>query len=187
MNTTIDSSLNGFDTTAQKQIFAGVSQNPEMAKVTFQVSNDWIRGSKTESKVSSFMMGGKTLAHKAEHKVVSDMPGQFLGSDSGPTPAELALQALAACMNSTMLYNCAARGIGVRSSVAYAEGDLDARKYLHIQSDERAGYRRIRVRFEVDTDATAEELKSLSTASPMFDVFTNGVPVEVELAVASDS
>ena len=38
-----------------------------------------------------------------------------MGSDLGPAPTEHALQALAACMTTTMVYNCAARGIQVRS------------------------------------------------------------------------
>lgn len=151
-----------------------------MAQITFKDLNNWTGTLNTRSQVSRFSMGGMDLLHKDSHTIETDMPSEFLGGDQGATPAEHALQALAACMNTTMIYNCAARGIEVRSSTIQIEGDLDARKFLHINSETRPGYQGIRVIFEVDADASAEELEFLSKSSPMFDVFTNGVPVEVK-------
>ncbi|MFT6594349.1 MAG: hypothetical protein ACJAT3_000310 [Akkermansiaceae bacterium] len=42
------------------------------------------------------------------------------------TPTEHALQALAACMTTTMIYNCAARGIEVRSVESEVQGEMNA-------------------------------------------------------------
>ena len=59
------------------------------------------------------------------------------------------------------------------------EGDLDLRGFLGVKDDVRPGYRNIRVYFKVKSDAPAEQLKELCKFSPVFDMVTNQVPVEI--------
>jgi len=49
----------------------------------------------------------------------------------------------------------------VRSGNVYAEGDLDFRGTLAVAKDAPVGFREIRLRFELDTDANEEELSTL--------------------------
>lgn len=177
--------INGIDNNAQQQILAALAGNVEMAQVSFRATNAWEGGTQTKSRISEFSMAGRTSPHASEFQLVTDLPGPFLGSDSAPTPVEYALHALAACMNSTMVYNCTARGIEIRSSKAVVEGDIDARGFLRISDETRAGCKAVRIRFEVDTDAPRESIEDLLTGAPMFDVFTNSVPVAVDLNIAS--
>ena len=113
---------------------------------------------------------------------VSNLPKPFLGTDQAPTPAEYALHALAACMNTTMVYNCSARGFEVRSSSVQIEGDLDARGFLRTDDDIEAGYKAVRVQFKVDTGGDPEIIENLIKGSSMYNVFTTPIPIELTFA-----
>ncbi|MCB1122541.1 MAG: OsmC family protein [Verrucomicrobiae bacterium] len=182
MNTdTQTDTTNGINSKAQNQINEALKHNPAMAQITFQASNEWKGGTSSRSRISRFSMAGGSHPHKQAFEVDTDLPMPFLGSDRAPTPAEYALHALAACMNSTMVYNCSARGITVRSSAAEIEGDLDARGFVRLDDSIRAGYQTIRIHFKVDADAPREVIEDLLKGSPMFDVFSRSVPIQLEL------
>jgi uncharacterized OsmC-like protein len=174
-------SANGIDTVTQAQIIDAMTQRPALAAVQFRVENTWQGATRTRSAVASFSAAGQEHVHANTHHTASDLPGPFLGSDTAPTPAEHLLQALAACMNSTMIYACAARGIAVRSSQATITGDLDARGFLRIDDAVTRGFGAIRVRFAVDADADAATIRDLLEGSPMFGTVTTATPVALEL------
>lgn len=182
MNATMEkTTTNGIDTTTQKQIMVMMKQKPELAGITFQAGNAWQGATRAQSVFSSYHAAGQEHPHEQNHVVETDMPNLFLGTDQAPTPAEFALHALASCMNSTMVYNCAARGINVRSSSVQIEGDLDARGYLRLDDSVKAGFSQIRIRFEVDADAPAEVIQDLIQGSPMFNTFAQ--PVQMDLSL----
>ncbi|MDF7801811.1 OsmC family protein [Pontiellaceae bacterium B1224] len=182
MNTmTSEKKTNGIDTTTQQQIIAMLTEQPNLAKVTFKTSNDWKGGTVVRSTFNNYAAAGQEHEHAKIHEVTADMPGVFLGGDKAPTPAEYALHALASCMNSSMVYNAAARGITVHSSNVRIEGILDARGFLHISKEVPTGYQEIRAVFEVDADAPAEAIQELIEAAPMLDVFTRAIPVSLNL------
>jgi len=70
----------------------------------------------------------------------------------------------------------------VRSTV---EGDIDLMGILGLDHQVRNGYRQIRVTFEVDGDATAEELRGLveqsRRRSAVYDVLVNGTDVVIDV------
>ncbi|MNL66362.1 OsmC-like protein [compost metagenome] len=84
-----------------------------------------------------------------------------------------------------MVANAAARGIPLRSVTSKLEGDLDVRGFLGISDEVRNGYRNIRVSFDIDAEAPPETLEDLvaiaKQRSPVFDIVSHGVPVEVSL------
>ncbi|MGY8695580.1 MAG: OsmC family protein, partial [Verrucomicrobiia bacterium] len=112
----------------------------------------------------------------------SNLPKPFLGTDQAPTPADYALHALAACMNTTMVYNCAARGFEVRSSSVQIDGDLDARGFLRMDDDIEARHKGVRVEFKVDSDGDPEVIEDLIKGSSMYNVFTTPIPIELTFA-----
>ena len=63
-----------------------------------------------------------------------------------------------------------------------AEGDLDFRGTLGVDRDAPVGFRAIRLSFDLDTDASAEEVEKLLATTERYCVvlqtITNGVPVE---------
>jgi hypothetical protein len=60
-------------------------------------------------------------------------------------------------------------------------GEMNAAGFFLLDETVRRGFSRVRIKFNIDADAPAEELQQLLQASPLFDVFTNGVPVSIEL------
>lgn len=185
MNATMEiNEVNGIDHTSQHQIIDTLKEHIEMAKVTFRTDNCWEGGARSRSQFTAYGTGQTEHEHEEMLVATSDMPGSFLGTDSAPTPTEYALHALAACMNTTMVYNCAAHGITVRSSRVRIEGILDARGFLQISDKVSPGFQQITAEFEVDADATADVIERLVKCSPMFDTITRPTPVQVSLHMA---
>lgn len=103
----------------------------------------------------------------------------LLGRDAGANPVEYVLHALAACLTTTMVYHAAARGIGIEAVESQLDGDLDLRGFLGISNEVRKGYREIRVRMRVKSQAEPEMLRELAQFSPVFDIVSNSLPVKV--------
>ena len=78
-----------------------------------------------------------------------------------------------------------ARGVELHGVRCQVEGDIDLRGILGLDSAVRIGFEDIRVTFEVDGDAEAENLESLAPVearSAVFDVITHGTTVTVQVA-----
>jgi uncharacterized OsmC-like protein len=71
------------------------------------------------------------------------------------------LEALVACAGVTLNAVATALGIELRDAKLVAEGDLDFRGTLGVSKEVPVGFQRIRLRFELDTDATEEQLATL--------------------------
>lgn len=71
------------------------------------------------------------------------------------------LQALVACAGVTLRAVATSLDISVNGGTVHAEGDLDFRGTLAVSKDVAVGFTAIRVRFELDSDATDDELATL--------------------------
>jgi uncharacterized OsmC-like protein len=74
---------------------------------------------------------------------------------------DMLLEALVACAGVTLKAVATALGINLRDAKVFAEGDLDVRGTLGVARDAPVGFRAIRLRFALDTDAPAEQKKRL--------------------------
>ncbi|MGQ4810102.1 hypothetical protein NKDENANG_03548 [Candidatus Entotheonellaceae bacterium PAL068K] len=74
---------------------------------------------------------------------------------------DMLLQALVACAGVTLRAVATALEVPVRGGAVTAEGDLDFRGTLGVSKDAAVGFADIRLRFDLDTDATSEQLESL--------------------------
>jgi uncharacterized OsmC-like protein len=119
------------------------------------------------------------------HTLEGDEPAVLLGSDSAPNAVETVLAGLASCLAVGYAYNAAARGIAIDELTFELEGDLDLHAFLGIRDDTRPGYEEIRVRYQVKSPASREQLVELcdyvQRTSPVLDIIANKVPVNVEL------
>jgi uncharacterized OsmC-like protein len=82
------------------------------------------------------------------------------GDGSELCSGDMLLEALAACAGVTLRAVATALEIGVEGAV-HAEGDLDFRGTLGVDRDAPVGFRSIRVRFELDSDADPERIAKL--------------------------
>jgi uncharacterized OsmC-like protein len=71
------------------------------------------------------------------------------------------LEALAACAGVTLKAVASALDIPVRGGTVHAEGDLDFRGTLGVSKEVPVGFQRIRLRFDLDTDASPQQLDTL--------------------------
>jgi len=83
--------------------------------------------------------------------------GDGLSACSG----DMLLEALVGCAGVTLNAVATALGIQLRDAKVRAEGDLDFRGTLGVSKDVPVGFERIRLRFDLDTDATAEQVATL--------------------------
>jgi uncharacterized OsmC-like protein len=83
------------------------------------------------------------------------------GSGTQACSGDMLLEALAACAGVTLKAVATALGVEMRDGKVLAEGDLDFRGTLGVAKDAPVGFREIRLRFELDTDATEEQKKKL--------------------------
>ena len=74
---------------------------------------------------------------------------------------DMLLEALAACAGVTLRAVATALEIAVAGGAVHAEGDLDVRGTLGVDREAPVGFRDIRLRFDLDTDADDEQLASL--------------------------
>ena len=102
------------------------------------------------------------------------------------TPVEMVLAGLAGCLTAGVAAVAQHRGIQLRSVTATLAGDMDLAGILGIDPDVRNGFGGITVRYEIDADATREEIEGIvaqsQKRSAVFDVVTNPTNVRVEVA-----
>jgi uncharacterized OsmC-like protein len=104
--------------------------------------------------VSCKIETGKGLVVAGLHPATG---GTGLSACSG----DMLLEALVACAGVTLNAVATALGIDLRDAVLEAEGDLDFRGTLGVAKDAPVGFRNIRLRFKLDTDASEEQLATL--------------------------
>jgi len=97
---------------------------------------------------------GKALVEAGLHPGTG---GDGLAACSG----DMLLQALVACAGVTLGAVATALNIQLRDAVIRAEGDLDFRGTLGVSKDVAVGFQRIRLHFDLDTDASEEQLATL--------------------------
>ena len=99
------------------------------------------------------------------------------------------LVALASCLTAGVAAVAQNREIQLRSVSATLEGDMDVSGILGIDSDVRNGFSGIKVTYNIDADATPEEIKAIvaqsQKRSAVYDIITNPTNVTVEVADAA--
>jgi uncharacterized OsmC-like protein len=183
---------NGVDTEQMFGTLDAIKAQPELARFRFRATNRWISGAHNRSTIKDFYGAGQEdTSRAAAFTVDAGEPAVLLGKDTGPNPVEYVLHALAACLTTALAYVAAARGVRLTEVESTLEGDLDARGAFGLDDDQRNGFERIRVSFRVEGDAPEEKLREIvaraTRRSAVYDMVTNGVPVEVEVEPCSSS
>lgn len=177
--------MNGVDVPTLFATINVVGAQPELAKFQFRVSNRWVKGTNSRSKVETFTGAGSEHTHKQTFQYDADHPQVLVGADYGPTPVEFLLVGLASCLTAGIANIASARGVTLTEVESTLEGNMDMRGILGLSDEVRNGYQNIRVNFKIKGDAPAEKLKAIveqsRARSAVYDVLTNGVPVEISV------
>ncbi len=120
---------------------------------------------------------GKALVEAGLHPATG---GNGLSACSG----DMLLEALVACAGVTLRAVATALGIELRDATVRAEGDLDFRGTLGVSKDVAVGFQQIRLHFDLDTDASEEELATLLRVTERYCVVyqTLRQPAKIDIA-----
>jgi uncharacterized OsmC-like protein len=174
---------NGVDTPTLLATINAVGARPELAQFRFRAVNRWQQGTHSRTRIQSFFGAGGEQMHEREFTYDADHPTVLVGRDQAPTPVEFLLHALASCLTAGIGNIAAARGVTLHEVESTLEGDIDLQGILGLSDRVRNGYRSIRAAFTITGDAPAETLAQIveqsRKRSAVYDVLTNGVPVEI--------
>ena len=177
---------NGVNVPALLGAREAMTEAPAAAAFTFRADTTWVRGTHSRTTVQEFFGVGAEQSHRTAFVLDTDHPEVFASEDNGMTPPEMVLVGLVGCLTGGIASVAQRRGIQLRSVSATVEGDMDLQGILGIDPDVRNGFGDIRVRYEVDADATREEIEAViaqsQKRSAVFDIVTNPTTVSVELA-----
>ena len=150
--------------------------DPNAAIITLKA-----KGSLDDTAIACKVETGRALAVAGLHPASG---GSGLELCSG----DMLLEALVACAGVTLKAVATAIEIPLKSGTVSAEGDLDFRGTLGVAKDAPVGFRQIRLRFEVDTDAPQDKLDQLLKLTErycvVYQTLKSGPPIEVGLARA---
>ena len=182
MTTTVD---NGVNVDALLGARQALTDMPEAAQFKWRASCEWVRGTHSRSTVQSFYGLGTEHSHKNEFNYDTDHPAVFASEDKGSTPVEMVLVGLAGCLTAGIAAVAQNRKIQLRSVKATLEAGMDLQGILGIDSDVRNGFDGIKIVFEIDADASREDIAALvaqsQKRSAVFDIVTNPTNVAVEI------
>jgi len=158
---------------------------PEAAKFKWRASCKWQNGTHSRTTIRNFFGLGEEQQHKSEFHFEADHPQIFASEDLGATPVELVLAGLASCLTAGIAAVAQNRGIQLRSVEAELEGSMDIQGILGIDGDVRNGYDDIKVTFNIDADASQEDIEALvaqsQKRSAVYDIITNPTDIAVEV------
>jgi uncharacterized OsmC-like protein len=178
---------NGVDVPTLFATLDAVKGAPQIAQFQFRATNEWISGTHNRSTIQGFYGAGQEdTSRPVPFSYDADHPAVLVGTNHGPTPVEFLLHAVAACITAGLANIAAARGITLRRVTSTVEGDIDLLGILGLSDDVRNGYRQIRVHFDVDGDASPDQLRALveqsRRRSAVYDVLVNGTDVQIDVS-----
>ena len=176
---------NGVNIDAIRGARQALTDAPEAAKFQWRASCEWVRGTHSRSMITDFSGLGQDHAHREAYSLEADHPEVFASEDNGPTPPEIVLAALASCLTAGVATVASNRGVQLRSVKATVEGDMDLQGILGIDEDVRNGFDAIRVTYDIDADASDDDIAAIvaqsQKRSAVFDIITNPTTVQVDL------
>ena len=177
---------NGVNVEALLGAREALTEAPAAARFTWRATCNWINGTHSETSVRGFYGLGQEQSHRTEFHFDTDHPEIFASEDHGATPVEVVLAGLAGCLTAGIAAVAQNRNIQLRSVKATLEGGMDLQGILGIDSDVRNGFDGIKVHYEIDADASKEDIAALvaqsQKRSAVYDIITN--PTDVTVTVA---
>jgi len=106
---------------------------------------------------------GKAIAEAGLHPATG-------GDGASLCSGDMLLEALVACAGVTLSAVATAIGVELKDATVIAEGDLDFRGTLAVSKEAPVGFKSLRLRFELDTDASSDQIESLISLTERYCV-----------------
>ena len=177
---------NGVNVQALLEAREALTAHPEAAQFTWRATCEWVDGTHSRSTVDGFFGLGEEQERGNSFTVDADHPLQFAAANMGATPVEILLSALASCLTAGVASVAQNRGVQLRKVTAKVSGDMDLQGIMGIDPDVRNGFNGIKVEFDIDADASADDVAAIvaqsQKRSAVFDMITNPGNVQVTVA-----
>ncbi len=163
--------------------------NPEELRALQKPFKDRYRSTPDEALITLHAQGriGEGLTCKVETGkalVAAGLHPATGGSGASACSGDMLLEALVACAGVTLNSVATALGIVLRDATIHAEGDLDFRGTLGVDKSTPVGFRAIRLKFDLDTDAPPEQIAKLFELTErycvVYQTLRNPPPVEID-------
>ena len=168
---------NGVNIEALMGARAALTEAPQAAEFTWRAECEWVDGTHSRSTINGFFGLGEEQSREEGFEIHSDHPVHFAATDKGATPLEIVLAALASCLNGGVASIAQHRGVQLNSVKVLVEGDMSMQGTLGIDPDVRTGFGAIRVTFDIDAEASDEEIAGIVSQSQkrsaIYDIITN--------------
>ena len=148
-------------------------EHPEQAMVTLRAE-----GQVDDQGISCSVATGQALAVAGLHPATG-------GDGSLACSGDMLLQALVACAGVTLRAVATSLQIPVASGTVTAEGDLDFRGTLAVSKDAPVGFRSIRLTFDLDTEASAEQVQALLRLTERYCVVYQTLAQPAQMAMSA--
>ena len=176
---------NGVNVEALLNAREALTNAPEAAQFKWRATCEWKNGTYSNTIVEDYFGLGEEQKHRTTFNFDADHPEVFASEDIGATPVEYVLVGLASCLTAGVAAVAQHREIQLRSVTATIEGGMDIQGILGIDSDVRNGFDGIKVTYNIDADASDDDIKALvaqsQKRSAVYDIVTNPTNVTVEV------
>ncbi len=177
---------NGVNVEALLGVRGALPQTPDLANFQWRSTVEWVNGTHSRSDVETFYGFGEEQQHRSSFSYDADHPLQFAAQDNGVTPVEYVLVALGSCLTAGVAAVAQQRQIQLRSVKATVEADMDLHGILGADPEVRNGFSGVRVNYDIDADATPEEIRALvaqsQKRSAVYDILTAPTAVTVNVS-----
>lgn len=179
--------VNGIDTDALRGAMSAIAQDPAQGIAKFEVKTSWTGGTRSDTKVSSWSLGGERKPRN--FSICTDEPPELLGQGIDPNPQEVLMAGLNACMTVGYVAGCAMKGIELESLSIETEGELDLRGFLGLDENVKPGYDEIRYVVRIKGNGTPEQFedvhRTVMATSPNFWNVSRPIRMVPRLIVAT--
>jgi uncharacterized OsmC-like protein len=183
MTTQTKTAENGVNVAALLGAREALTATPQAAQFKWRATSEWLNGTHSRATVNGFFGLGAEQKHRQTYQYESDHPEIFASPDNGATPVEFVLVGLAGCLTAGIAAVAQNRNIQLKSVKATLEAGMDIQGILGIDEHVRNGFDGIKVHYEIDADATPEQIAALvaqsQKRSAVFDIVTNPTDVTV--------
>jgi uncharacterized OsmC-like protein len=149
-------------------------QEPKAAHITLKAKGHIGEG------ITCKVETGKSLVEAGLHPATG-------GSGLSVCSGDMLLEALVACAGVTLNAVATSLGINIRNASIQAEGDLDFRGTLGVVKDVPVGFQKIRLNFQLDTDATEDQLATLLRLTERYCVVYQTLRTSPEISLSINS
>lgn len=179
--------INGISINRLTEIMDVIEKNPDLARFQFRAKNTWMNGGHSRSIIKGFY-GAEMEDNTRSQPFIfdNDQPLILLGSDKGASPMEYILNALAACITDSIVFNAAVRGIEINEIESELVGNFDLANLFIEQEKKKSTEDNIKVKIRIAGNNLLEDEKNFlcelgKKTSPVYKVITSAFPVNISI------